>query len=307
MNFKAQLTCVAMAMATLAGSALAQTATTKPSSREYTIKLQRPCKVGDRFVYVARGTFKSSSVTKADGKEVRNASDSYNAELIGTLEVTAVGQRGTITGVSFTVQKCAMDRGGTISTLLNEGLVILGKTEGTQQLFQIKDNPQVQLSKETYYVLGQLIELEKGAYTDDDLMGTNKPQKVGSAWAINSEASAKSLAEQNLAVKPEDFTGTIKVTGTKTIRGTECLTLAGQVEAKNVTPPLPPGSRVDKCTLKATIYGAFPVDPSIYRLDGLEVRTVESAFRLPASDGKTILEVTNNISTTISKELAPTK
>ncbi len=307
MNFKAQLTCAAMAMAALAGSALAQTATTKPSSKEYTIKLQRPCKVGDKFVYVARGAFKSTAITKADGKEARNVKDDFNAELIGTLEVTAVGTRGSITGVAFTVQKCAMERGGAVSTLLNEGVVALGKIDGLKQTFAIKDNPVAELPRETSTVLGLLLEMEKGAYTDDDLLGTDQPQKIGSSWKINSEASAKSLSEQGPQVKPEDINGTVKLVGTKKIRGVDCVLLSGKVEAQNVVPPLPAGAKVDKCVLKADIYGAFPVDTSIYRMDGHEVRTVESVIRMPASDGKTVLEISSNSSATISKELAPTK
>ena len=222
----------------------------------YPIKLHRDCKVGDS--YNTRITYENSNATtlKAPPAAPKLKKEAFKGQLEGCVKVLAINAIGNASSFTIVVKKFADDEGKEIIPADQIIEVTRGEEEVT---FALKGG--TALSNEAKAILSFLYRPDRGASTDDDSFGTDKPQNVGASWPINAEASAKSAVSAGITVDPKDVAGSVTFKAVeKTSAGAPALRLAATMTVKNPKLSIPANATLESCTVKVTFGGLFPVD-----------------------------------------------
>jgi hypothetical protein len=259
-----------------ASALLAQTA---PAAKDYAIKLHRPLKVGQKFAFSASGTTKGCMAQTLDGK-TRKQEEEHSAELVGVEEILAVDEKGGVTKVAITVEKCVKIEGEAKTEAIPKGKTVIGQKVNGKKEWRVKDDPDP-LSRDAVDVLELLVTLKAATEaTDDDVFGTTARQKVGDSWPVNAEAAAKDLKRLAPDLDKSDISGQVKLRGLMTVGGVECLEVTAELAVKNVAPPgLPAGVKAEKAEMKAELTIALPTDPSLPRLREAGAMTFVSVLK----------------------------
>src|SRR5262249_38981774 len=153
---------------------------------EYKIKLSRPDKEGDEYKAHVTATVKQKLDMTANGQQVPAKDDKFTAELTGTVKVLAVNKIGQASKLTVTVEKLTKDG----NEFYAPGTVITAEKVAGKPTFSVDNN---NVDPEKAEVLDSVIEVsaDDKSTNDDELSGTDQPQKVGASWPINSEKVAK--------------------------------------------------------------------------------------------------------------------
>jgi hypothetical protein len=233
-------------------AALALSLTATARGGDYKIKLMRPVKVGDQMsVHIVT---KSSETISA----LPNAPGAFTAELTGTFEALAVNDKtGSATKLRCTVTKLTRDD----KELYPAGTVITGEKINKTDAFTIDGKP---VDAANVPALSAVIELNdpNRSGNDDDIYGTDQPQKVGSSWEINAGELATDLTEEGLPIPAESLKGTLKLVDVSKVNGVDAMTLSAHITADGFKTALP-GAAVTDGKLDMTAETVYPVDPSL--------------------------------------------
>ncbi len=273
---------------------------------EYTVKLNRPCKAGDKFDLKAGVTYKGRSSTTISGRE-KVQTDEFVAQFDGTMEVLSVNKIGRITKAEFTTRACTITRGTETTDVLIRNMVVLAERDAQTHKKNIRPKEKwIQVSEDGQRVLDLLLDVDPENRCDSDAaLGTDSPKKVGKSWKINRELVARELAE-TIPVQTGNVSGSTKFCGVKTVNGVECLNVSSDIQVEDIPQQLPPTIKVKSATLSLTLGGAFPVDPSLYLMEKDENSKFDVVAKGKTADGQPA-EMHDTIVVAIKKEFTPKK
>lgn len=250
--------------------------------QEYKIKLSRPVKVGDEYVTTvsAQSTQKMDVTINGQSQPLKN--DTFKAALHGTVKVLAVNEK--INGASrITITVDTLTRDG--ADLYPAGTIITAEKTGQKTSFVIDNAP---VEDEKAEVLDTLINVDRADQTtsDDDLTGTDQPQKVGDTWPINADKLAKEISDNGLPLKGEDLKGESKLVEVKKVKDADVMVVQTTVTADGIKKDLPDGSSISDGTLKAEVTYTLPTDNTSPAISSGNKMHLVMTVDLPGGAGK---------------------
>lgn len=277
------------------------------AEKEYAIKLNRPCKAGDKFDLKASVDYKGRSSTTISGHE-KVQTDEFTAQFDGTMEVLAVNKIGRITKAEFVTRTCTITRGSETTDVLIRNMAVLAERDPQTRKKNIRPKEKwIQVSEDGQRVLDLLLDVDPENRCDSDAaLGTDSPKKPGKSWKINRELVAREIAENIPSVKADNVSGSTRLVGTTAVGSVECLNVVSSIEVDDIAPQLPPGFKVKKAVLTLTLGGAFPVDPSLFLMEKTEDSKFEISAKGKTADGRSA-ETHDTISVAMRKAFSPRK
>lgn len=254
---------------------------TSMPNKEYEIKLFRPVKVDQVFRLSASGR---------DMRQQRHIpgtppkKDELVFEVHGLLRVLATNKTGQATKVSLILDSCIKIEGSERNEQVAEGTeVVISSGFGGHKGIQATDRNRL-VSPEVERMLDVAVDLPTTRETDDELVGTDKPQRIGDSWPVHSEVIADSLGI-GATLKKEDVTGQTKLAGLAKVGGIECLDVRTEMKIKNFAPAVPFGATVIQAEMTASQQVNVPLDPSIPMLGGTQKAGNTVVMRLKQASG----------------------
>lgn len=264
---------------TAAGILVLLGSATLSHAEEYKIALNRPEKVGQRFTIHATGHSKQAATFTVPGVGPQKQGAEFAMELDGTIKVLAVDDKsGQPTKVECTIAKCLKEQ----KPLLDPGTVLVAENKDGKTAFT-KDG--ADLDPMTADALGVVIDTHQpGAPSDDQMFGTDKPQKVGDTWPVNAEAASASAAKSGITIAPDKIKGEGKLVAVKQVDGRQALEVQATM---NVTELSMPQQKVDSGTFTAQFGGVFPTDDAAYPISSSQSMQVHMKMTV-AANGQSI-------------------
>lgn len=249
----------------------------------FTIKLDRPGKVGDRSVEDISGGLRVVAVKKVAGKEDQVERQTLAIVLTGTREVLALNDKGREVKQSFTVDKCTISDGNQTNEFLPKGAVIVaeavaGADEDVYTVNGQKQQPQVAK------LIGIVFKAEDpDGMSEDEVVGTDKPQKVGDTWPVNVEKAVKDMSERKIIVKPENLSGTNRLVEVAEVDGVRCYKVESLITMKQARVPQDKDALVN---MEAKAVRVFPLDPTKQAVSMAVTMAFVSTAQGKDADGK---------------------
>jgi hypothetical protein len=223
---------------------------------EVAIKLNRPFKPGDIVVVSTRLEFHQVQSGMVNGRPSERNTD-FKAVLEGTETVEAVNAKGGITKRSIKVTKCTRDD----QVLVPPGSTLTAENvDGSTEITIDGNDP----TPEALEALAELADTARpDDASDDELLGTDKPQKVGNSWPIHPDAVAKVFSSGPLRLNGGQVTGDTRLTDVSGIDGKPSFAVDTTVAVDAPKPDLAEGASFEdvrdlKIAIHATV--TLPVD-----------------------------------------------
>ena len=138
-----------------------------------------------------------------------------------------------------------------------------------------------------------LLTLTNGGPTDDEVMGTSAPQRIGSHWKVDGKRAAEALEQEDGGemMNGASVSGDAWLEGVGSVGGVDCLDVRSvlHIDGLDVASKVPGG--VAQVARVTATYGAkFPVDTSKSRVADHQV--VEATIKLtaPSPNGEITME-----------------
>lgn len=256
---------LALCLGGAAGLAAAWARAGDATDKAYSVKLSRPSKVGERYDITVSGSQKTTSVITAGGGPAQTQDQALAVRLEGTVEVIAVDSKGGETKLACTIAKFVRTDGKEPGQILPGGSVVtVDATTGEKTQYSLKDG---QPTAEQSEALSLVLDAHRPeSASDDEVFGTDRPQKVGASWPIDLAKAAADAGKSGVVIKKEDLSGQTTLAGIEHVDGKDYLEVRARMQSKRLEVPMPPGVTLDKTKLEATFGGMFPVDPSTNRM-----------------------------------------
>jgi hypothetical protein len=224
-------------------------------AQEYKVALDRPQKVGQTYTISATGSSKSNTVVTVPGQVPQNQSESYTVALDGTVKVLAIdAMTSQATKLEITVTKALRDD----KPVLQPGVVIVAENVEGKTVFTSAGMPVDQAAGTALDVV--ISTHQPGEPSDNAVFGTDKPQKVGDTWAVDSDAAARGSAKSGLPVDKNDIKGEVKLAGVEKVNGKDVLHIEADLNVAKMAATLPNGPKIDSGTMKAHFEAVLPAD-----------------------------------------------
>ena len=256
------------------------------SAGGYQIKLTRPTKPGQRFLWVADATVVDSASGVVSGQTRSAAPESVSVHLEGVVTIVEVNADGECTTMVCAVNECVARSGRERRTVVAPGKVITAEAGK----WKTKLTPESgTLTIEEDILLRTVLSLPKlDDVSDDEAFGTTKKVKVGETWPVRPDEIVKLWAAAGYKIKKQNVSGTMKLKSVETVDGVECVRVTGRARIEHFLPPgldLPHGIKVDDATVELKFTKLMPVDPGKPLLLDSHSTTVHTVVK---PDGKAI-------------------
>jgi hypothetical protein len=251
-------------------------------AENYKIKVSRTQKVGDEYTNTVMAEVSQSVTITVNGIEAPAKSDKFKAECHGSVKVLAINEKtGSATKIRYQVDKMTKDG----DEFYPQGTVIIAEKTGHDTTYDIDgDRPDA----EHVAVLEELINISSTTdeYCDDQLIGTDKPQKVGDTWPIDPEKNAKDLSDDELMINPAHLKGESKLVEVKPVDGTDAMVISTTMNVDTLKNDLPNGGgSITDGTMKLDLTQTLPVDESKQPLTMSAKMSLEMTVQLPQGAG----------------------
>jgi hypothetical protein len=251
-------------------------------AQDYKIKLARPDKVGDEFITTVTTKSDQSTDATINGQAQPVKNDAFTAKLHGVLKVLAVSEKGGgATKVTCKVDTLTKDG----AEFYPAGTVITAERTGEKSVFTI-DGDKVDDDKAT--VLDAVISLESPdrASNDDEQLGTDKPQKVGDTWPIDSGKVAKEISDSGLPITGDEIKGQSKLVEVKKINDTEVMVIETIITGDGLKGTLGDGSVISGGSLSGKVISTLPTDGTSPMISATNKLHAVLNINLPGGVGK---------------------
>lgn len=281
-------------------------------SKEYTIILHRPAKVGDQHRVEISGT-ESNTVTRKVGNMEDTEERKWSAKLKGTVTVLKVNKVGSVMQMKLKVDSFAITEDKFTEEALDKGTVIKGERKDDKDRFELWDEESklgVPLQDGTMVdVLKLFFSLDNAEEndTDDDAFGTEDKKQVGDSWNINAEALAESAKNDKVEIDPKKVSGKMTLAGMVKAGGHKCLEIKGQFTVKDLKAPadFPRNLRVTKSEMSGRVHSTIPVDTSLPEVENNSVMTMIMEVR--SRGGRITMNISRRAETHVKSELLKPK
>jgi hypothetical protein len=242
------LLAVSAVFLSMAGSARAD-------EQEYKIKLVRPQKVGDQYTTTVNATVKQSSKGNINGREM-NTDESYVAEFVGKVKIEAVDDKYSLP-TKFTCKVDHVTKDG--KELYPAGTVISGEMVSKRPKYLIDGKPAAPKNVELLSIVLPLEQAESQAL-QDQLMGSDQPQKVGATWQADGKKIAKLMASSGLPVPADALKGQTTLVKVQKLNGEPFMELNAKLNSDGFKNDGPAGMTITDGTVDIETTVIVPVD-----------------------------------------------
>jgi len=241
----------------ISGVGLLLILTAGAGAQEFKIKLVRPARAGDQYHVVTTAKISSSADITVGGQPQPKDVSSMTLELKGVVTVAAINPKtGTATKISCKVEKLTKDG----VELYPAGTVIVAEKDHKFTL-QVDGKP---ADEKTSELLQNVLDVSdpNSSTNDDELTGTDKPQKVGGTWPINSEKVAAQIAAGGLPVTAEQTRGQGTLVKITRQNNADVMEIHAVATAEGFKKDMGDGSSISDGKLKIETTNILPVDPT---------------------------------------------
>ncbi len=226
---------------------------------EYSIRMNRPMEVGQKFSVRALGIqqydLSESGAANPGDRRV------LTVGLEGEARVLAVDTHGRPTAMQYLVANCTMDRNGRTTELARAGALLEARDRNGTTQWQIDGRPASADVNATLRMFG----LFTGEQTVDEILGTTQPRTIGESWVIDRQGVARAIStEIGRDLDHETVFGASTLVDTADHGGTPCMVVYTHVSADNCPPPggTAEGMQVRSSNATATFQGVYPRNPN---------------------------------------------
>jgi hypothetical protein len=246
-------------------------------AQEYKIKISRPAKVGDQYTTSVTASFKNDAViTLLGGAPPQNRNQEFTAELQGLVTVDEVGDKNSAPK-KLTCKVDHFTKDG--KDLYPAGAVIVAERKDGKPSYTVDGKAVAQQYVEMFSAMMDIPNPDKSV-TEDQAIGTDKPQKVGDTWPIDPDAVAKDCSEDGMKTDAADVKGEGKLLKAKKLNGNPVLVISAHVN-------------IDKFSLEIPMLGHANGDKM----------TVEQTMTLPADEAKPVVGDAEKVHLTMKVDL----
>lgn len=253
-------------------------------AQEYTIKLDRPDKVGETYTISATGKATQGVVFDIPGKPPQKQENSFTIQLQGTIKVSTVDeQSGESSRIDCIVSKCLKDG----QPLVEPGTVLTAENKTGKTEYSANGAPVAPTT-------AQALELVLYAHqpgrppTNDSVFGNHEPQKLGAVWPINREAAAREASQSGLPVAKESISGEAKLVAMKKVDGVQALQVEATMNVKRISGTMPDGSEIESGTITAHYGGFFPIDEARREISEAQSMDLQMVRKVRTPDNQVV-------------------
>lgn len=232
-----------------------------PTGRAYPIKLSRPFQAGQRYHWSADATLVDSARGTKSGQVRHVLPETVSVNLEAVVDVLAVNKDGEIERMAATIEECVARYGKERKQVLKAGRVVTVEAGKWRPMF-IPDAGSFTIEDDI--LLRSVLTLPRvDDTTDDDVFGTQKPQRVGESWPINADQMMKSWAAAGYKLKKQTISGKMTLKSAETVDGVECVRVSGRAKIEHFLPPaldIPADVKVGDATVEIKFTKLVPVD-----------------------------------------------
>ncbi|MBS1912621.1 MAG: hypothetical protein JST22_11600 [Bacteroidetes bacterium] len=227
----------------------------RAQGQTYTIKLDRPHAVGDRFTIRTHYTAHQTVTATAKGMPAVNQDSLFTVDLSADARVKDASE-GLL---ELTITRCVRFQGLDSSILVKPGSQFLYRSQAddnrlTPQGFEMDES-----------TLGTLNDAFPGVMRNvsDESIGTSKPQRVGASWKIDPDVVALHITNnQSFKVRGKDLKAVGHLVSVDTKAAVPVMTVAADVAVKKFDMPQLQGFKVKSSEASIAISGTLPLDES---------------------------------------------
>jgi hypothetical protein len=257
---------------------------------DYSIKLDRPTKVGMVFRSTITGYEEITRVDKKNGIRVDGLAQKKVVSMVSDQKVLEVTDHGFTVKLECTIVKCERTADGRTTELVPPGKKVLVQRKGKATSFMI-DNAEV--PKETTVALELVLRVYDPAHpTEDEAFGTAERKKVGDSWKGNAEAVFASMRESGVPIQKGSVEVNMKLADVQMAGDQKLMTIQGRVNAVMEKgfryPSFPEWLSVADGKMDVSLSNTLPVDPPAPSLGGKRDVTISMTTTGKAPDGSVL-------------------
>jgi hypothetical protein len=255
-------------------SALALVFCSLSSAQTYPVRLERPCKKGERYRISGSASSSQKRTLTAEGK-VLTETQGFNAEFGADGTAVELASDGKLIKEALTINYLRVHKDGNTRQPFPKGTVVVAAVENGHRVFRVAGQP---VDKQFEELLDMLTEVSssQGGPSEDEIFGTAEPRKVGDSWSVNTAAAIKSLYEDTKIVASQEDTHGVVTIEKKTACGNEdCLLISGRLDSDLITIEMDE-LKVDSGESHLRFSETYPVDTAHRSVD----RTYEMQMRV---------------------------
>lgn len=237
------------------------------SAQQYTIRLDRPEKAGERYHLVATSTQTTTADAATSDLPLPKSEDVLIVELSADVTILEAASNWA-TRRRFTVLSSKFTRAGSTGPILPAGTEVIASIQNRQTVYEVSGKP---VDAVVTKALRSVISLHLASVSDDDTFGTPTPKKIGGRWPVAIDAMKKLLKEMNAQGGSQEITGSgilEKVEGNH-------LFIKSSINVRDVLLPIAPGITTESGEIESELAGRYP----LLQRD----QTVESSGRIHIS------------------------
>jgi hypothetical protein len=269
----------AFAADTAPASAPAPASAAAPASNAtaYKIKLDRPSAKGDTYDVRHELTITGTAIMTMDGEPPDNDNHNLKAVLEASCVVNEVDKRGQEMGVTLTIKKFTTGDG---KIEMPAGKVIEVKRGEKEAKFTPPEG--LALSEDADEVLHAIFQPVIANVSDDDLIDTKNPHKVGERWPINADIMAKEALSHDMQVDAKNVTGTSVIKAVDKVNGTEAIRLVTDMKVTGGRPKdIPDDIAISQSELTFHLETVLPTDEKQQPLETTQTMEVHMKMVMP--------------------------
>lgn len=259
----------------------------------YAIRLTHPSWVGERDRWVITADEERITTTRR-GKDV--VSDDHmrkRGRLDAIATVLALDAHGGPQAVTLEVADLSY---------VDDGRELVHKKRGTLQVTRAKHEADAQVTfdgttanDDMRQAVKLVLTLTNGGPTDDEIMGTPAPQRIGSHWKIDGNRAAEAMKEEEGGemMNGANVTGDAWLESVGLVNGVDCLDVHAvfHIDGLDVASRVP-GGVAEVARVTANYSAKFPIDTSKSRVSDHQLIEATIKLHTPSPNGE-ITMVTN--------------
>lgn len=251
-----------------------------PGARRYPVKLSRPFKAGQRYHWSADATIVDSAKGTKSPTVRQLLPEHVSVNLEAVVDVLAVNSDGEIVRMAATIEECVARYGKERKQVLKPGRVVTVEAGKWRPMF-IPDAGSFTIQDDV--LLRSVLTLPRiDDTTDDDVYGTNRPQRVGDSWPVNADQMMRSWAAAGYKLKKQNISGKMQLKSAETTDGVECLRISGRAKIEHFLPPaldIPGEVKVADATVEIKFTKVVPEDLTKQALSESYSMTVHTVMK----------------------------
>jgi hypothetical protein len=257
----------------------------------YAIRLSHPSAVGERAHWVITADEERITTTRR-GKDI--ASDEHTKKrgrLDAIATVMTLDGHGDSEGMSFDV---------TDLSYFEDGRELVHKKRGRLEITRAKREDDAKVvfdgapgTEEMRGAAKLLLTLTNVGPSDDEIMGTPAPQRIGSHWKVDGKRAAEALQQEEGGemMNGASMSGDAWLEGVGAVNGVDCLDVHSvlHVDGLDIASRVP-GGVAEVARITATYAAKVPVDTTKSRVSDRQVIEATIKLHAPSPNGEITME-----------------